>query len=225
MIRCPSGHWCPLGSFEPWECSTGTLCGEGASHRVDIAGLIVVLALDIILLGATLGVSSYKKGMGILKRRRKAGQETPRSEYSIQPATPESGDKGLAQAETADMNKVTNGVITEKDVFESPDIEAIKSVDNGKEQTAENFDETNEDLKKLVESFDKCIDGKHFGLAFDFHELGLTLKGGKQLLADVNGTIERGTMWGVMGPSGAGKSKNSSFVNISCWVILIYPLL
>ena len=70
------------------------------------------------------------------------------------------------------------------------------------------------DLQALVHSYEKMIDGKHLGLGFDFQVLSLKLKSGRELLSGVSGTIEGGSMWGVMGPSGAGKSTN--FLRPSC---------
>jgi ABC-type multidrug transport system fused ATPase/permease subunit len=84
-------------------------------------------------------------------------------------------------------------------------------VDNGKsENNISSVPEPpiGDDLGLLVESFRKCNpDGEGLGLAFDYHDLGLTVDhGSKTLLSKVNGSIKAGTMWGVMGPSGAGKS-------------------
>ena len=39
---------------------------------------------------------------------------------------------------------------------------------------------------------------------FKFNDLGLQLKGGKEILKGVNGEINAGRMTAIMGPSGAG---------------------
>ena len=72
--------------------------------------------------------------------------------------------------------------------------------------------EDNADLRAFVGSLSKCIDGAHFGLSFEFENLGFWPKGTpKPVLSNVTGEISRGSLVGVLGGSGAGKS---TFVNV-----------
>lgn len=201
MIKCPSGHWCPLGSYEPRKCNVGTICREGTSNKTPIMGLGISIAIDIILIVAFLGVGTWKKVMGRITGRKRAAKQSSGNKLSMQPAKPDMKDKNFLKNETLVGKTAISEVVPDNALSES-DIETIQAVDDS-EQVME---EPNEELKKLVESFRRCIDGERFGLSFEFQELGLTLQSGQQLLADMNGRIERGSMWGIMGPSGAGKS-------------------
>ncbi|KAI5844501.1 ABC transporter-like protein [Morchella snyderi] len=198
MIKCPPGHWCPVGSFEPWRCKAGTICREGSSNKRPVMGFGISVAIDMILIITLFGAGAWKRMLGRdVGRKRATKQICNESELSMQSAKQVTKDPEFSMSETT-VGKTT---------LPGPEIETSQIVD----EVEELMEETNEELKKLVESFGKCIDGNHFGLSFDFRELGLTLQNGRQLLADVNGSIERGSMWGVMGPSGAGKT---TFMNV-----------
>jgi ABC-type multidrug transport system fused ATPase/permease subunit len=68
--------------------------------------------------------------------------------------------------------------------------------------------ETKTDLHLFVQSLSKCLGATKFGLSFEFQDLGFKPpKSTKPILADVSGTINAGSLWGVMGASGAGKCK------------------
>lgn len=149
-------------------------------------GLGFMVGIDVLLLAGTLGVGAWKW----LKERGSRGKKGGAPMARIGTAT--ISGKGHASKGSEDME------LTKMKSKEEDEIEEVN------EREHENL---SADLLKLVESFKRSIDGKHFGLTFDFQNLGLKLKSGRELLSGVNGTIEAGTMWGVMGPSGAGKSE------------------
>jgi hypothetical protein len=64
---------------------------------------------------------------------------------------------------------------------------------------------TKTDLHLFVQSLSKCLGATKFGLSFEFQDLGFkTPKSTKPILSDVSGTINAGSLWGVMGASGGG---------------------
>jgi len=68
------------------------------------------------------------------------------------------------------------------------------------------------DLHLFVQSLSKCLGATKFGLSFEFQDLGFKPpKSTKPILADVSGTINAGSLWGVMGASGAGKCKMKAY--------------
>ena len=67
---------------------------------------------------------------------------------------------------------------------------------------------TKTDLHLFVQSLSKCLGATKFGLSFEFQDLSFKPpKSTKPILSDVSGTINAGSLWGVMGASGAGKCK------------------
>ena len=67
------------------------------------------------------------------------------------------------------------------------------------------------DLKRFIASMSKCTQARELGLSFAFLDLSLKVGGNqKQLLRDVTGRIDSGSMWGIMGASGAGKCKRET---------------
>lgn len=193
-IQCPAGNFCPEGSVKPWPCEIGTICESGSENRFDIAGLVfIIIIIDIALIAATGGVSLWRR----LRNRglKRSGDSAVRVS-----AMSTSTDKKFTTDDTTSFvgTSLEHGMslplkATPPATPEIPDVEPEDEFDPG------------HDVQLLVQSYEKMIDGKHLGLGFDFQNLALKLKSGKELLFGVSGTIERGSMWGVMGPSGAGK--------------------
>lgn len=85
--------------------------------------------------------------------------------------------------------------------------------DMGSEYSAEEHlydpapDETT-DLHSFVQSLKKCLGAKSFGPSFEFENLQFQpKKSPKPILSNVSGTINAGSLWGIIGASGAGKCK------------------
>lgn len=74
-----------------------------------------------------------------------------------------------------------------------------------REQLQEEQGEQKTDLHLFVQSLSKCLGATKFGLSFEFRDLGFKAPTGKVILSQVSGTINAGSLWGVMGASGAGK--------------------
>ena len=60
------------------------------------------------------------------------------------------------------------------------------------------------ELQRFAGYYKKGLDNKNLSMNFKFNDLGLQLKGGKEILKGVNGEINAGRMTAIMGPSGAG---------------------
>jgi hypothetical protein len=108
---------------------------------------------------------------------------------------------------------------TDNDLHMEPSIRALNRRPTGFEQLGaleaefvedlHNGDaETKTDLHLFVQSLSKCLGATKFGLSFEFQDLGFKPpKSTKPILSDVSGTINAGSLWGVMGASGAGKCR------------------
>ena len=77
--------------------------------------------------------------------------------------------------------------------------------------TSEQAFASNTAMQRLIFSIRKAVTTSTVGLSFGFRDLSRTVGCDKTILEGVTGTIDRGTLFGVMGGSGAGKS---TFMNV-----------
>lgn len=77
--------------------------------------------------------------------------------------------------------------------------------------TSEQAFVNNTAMQRLIYSIRKAVTTSTVGLSFAFQDLTRTMGCDKTILEGVTGTIDRGTLFGVMGGSGAGKS---TFMNV-----------
>lgn len=52
-MPCPAGHYCPLGSFEPWPCDAVSVCPFNSSRHFSLAGIVSLALLDLLTLVVT----------------------------------------------------------------------------------------------------------------------------------------------------------------------------
>ena len=112
---------------------------------------------------------------------------TRKKHYDTIPATEERDDIGLVE------NAAKHGVSLEVPIAASDD--------------GSNEGDCLSDLGLFIQSLSR-LGGNHGGLSFGFESLGYQpQKNRKSILSGVTGTIDHGTLWGIMGASGAGKCK------------------
>ena len=51
QIECPQGHFCPLGTVTPHECTVMSICSPGSSYQIPLLGLFLCLLLDVLMIG------------------------------------------------------------------------------------------------------------------------------------------------------------------------------
>lgn len=50
MSTCPTGHFCPLGTSDPFSCGKASVCPSGSEREFVLDGFICVLIVDFFLL-------------------------------------------------------------------------------------------------------------------------------------------------------------------------------
>ena len=112
---------------------------------------------------------------------------TRKKNYDMVPAREDRDDIGLIE------NAAKHGVSLEVPIAPSDD--------------GSNDEDGPSDLGLFIQSMSR-MGGNHGGLSFGFDSLNYQpIKSRKSILSGVTGTIDHGTLWGIMGASGAGKCK------------------
>lgn len=195
--------------------------------------MVVLILLDVILIVAFVGLRVWRnrrepRGVRAGRGAQAAGQYQPLQSIEKQNTAYDGHDpmvdpyiKPLTKVQTwkrmVTRKAGVGGYKPKQNRYSvaNPHAEDVHLMDLMKKNVDDDDDEEGaQDLKGLVESFQRSIDGKKTGLTFSYQDLGLKLKTGRVLLSGVHGKIERGTMWGVMGPSGAGKSMEPTYLLI-----------
>ncbi len=207
-LICPAGSFCPRGSFEPLKCGPGAQCPEGSMKSMSFLPLGILIIVDAILITFTildkLRNRYKKKGKLGAKMNKKAllakgaGRFRGNAYQEIEEAHgfDDSNDYHMESRITSMQRRPTGfqelGESEAAFLFQ----DQIKQ-DDGSQKT---------DLHLFVESLSKCLGASKFGLSFEFQDLAFKPpKSNKKILSEVSGTINAGSLWGVMGASGAGK--------------------
>ena len=72
MKRCPSGHFCPLGTVEPFRCGKASICPRGSDREFVMDGFITIILIDLLLL-AFIARSFLSSRLAASKRSRSWG--------------------------------------------------------------------------------------------------------------------------------------------------------
>ncbi|ESZ96754.1 hypothetical protein SBOR_2898 [Sclerotinia borealis F-4128] len=217
QIKCPRGSYCRQASYEATKCAIASRCPEGSIRDMDIVPLAILIVVDLVIVLGALGISLKRKLSNRVQNHSKEKRSNRKTftkpgmfrgrEYSQ--VHNEQLQVAREQSDTAMEERIMNlqrkatgfeelGNMNEEFVYDGHD--------GGDEQLI------NTDLQLFVQSLSKCFGGTQFGLTFDFEDLKfLPPKANKPILSQVSGSIDAGSLWGVMGASGAGKS---TFVNV-----------
>lgn len=211
QIQCPSGSYCPTGSQEAIKCSAGSYCPAGSRNEVLLIPLVILIILDVMLI-AVFQLHSFRarramsrQGHVILSKQKPA--YLPRKSFlpTHRRVEKQIGYKQLddPEAEILQMEstikplkRVPTGFQAALDVAYLQDDSLERGIDV----------DSSLELRLFVDSMKKAIHGSNFGLHFAFEQLSYQPKGSnKPILSNISGSIEIGSLVGVMGGSGAGK--------------------
>ncbi|KAK4937301.1 hypothetical protein LTR66_015221, partial [Elasticomyces elasticus] len=181
QLTCPKGYFCPQGSYQPTKCDFGAICPEKSSRQIGTVPLYLVIAIDVAL------AIAVAIGFAVSKWRKLRRSQNYTNINMDGPAD------DIELLHSAAMPGYAEQVTDEP------------------EPEPEEEYHTNPDFQRFIRSLSRTIETKEVGLAFDFEDPSFEPTPGKKILSSVTGSIERGSMWGIMGGSGAGKS---TFVNV-----------
>lgn len=213
-ITCPKGYYCPEGSYRPLKCSVGSVCNGGASKDMSWLPFVLLVLLDVALVtimavmwirnrqrkrssnGGAGRPSIFSKAIQAVPLRKGGAYKNLQDDtISLVEQQPAGGDRATL------MRRPTGflGPMVDFDM-DAAAYSTRKSTDGSAND--------NTDLREFVGSLSKCIEGSHFGLSFEYADLGFWPKGApRPILQGITGTIPRGSLVGVLGGSGAGKCK------------------
>ena len=205
------GYYCPHGSIQQTKCSLGSWCPAQSVRDTNFLPLVMLLLLDILLI--TAAVIAKMRGR---YQKNNQGPKAMREKMPWAKPAPRFVSRGQAYRQLD--NEQYPGFI-DNDFQTEPNIRMLNRRPTGFVelglQEAEFVNELHNtdaekktDLHLFVQSLSKCLGATKFGLSFEFQDLGFKPpKSTKPILSDVSGTINAGSLWGVMGASGAGKCK------------------
>ncbi|KAG4440935.1 hypothetical protein IFR05_003564 [Cadophora sp. M221] len=206
-IICPAGSYCPRGSIEPLKCGIGAKYPEGSMKSMSFLPLGILVIVDAVLVTLTILDrlrNRYKnrgaKGPTVNKKAllaRGAGRFHGNAYHELEENNSfDDNDYQMESRITSIQRRPTGfeqlGTSEAAFIFQ----DQLKH-DDGSQKT---------DLDLFVESLSKCLGVTRFGLSFEFQDLAFKPpKSNRKILSEVSGTINAGSLWGVMGASGAGK--------------------
>lgn len=212
-----SGYFCVHGSTQQTKCSPGSWCPAKSVRDTNFLPLAFLLIFDIFLIAAAV----YMKMRDRRQRSSKPSKSNKReTKVWAQPAGRFLRGPGYRQLDDEQYPG-----FTDNDLPMQPSIRQLARRPTGFEELgaleAEHIEElhnsdaeTKTDLHLFVQSLSKCLGATKFGLSFEFQDLGFKpAKSNKPILSDVSGTINAGSLWGVMGASGAGKCKTNMLLS------------
>ncbi len=211
------GYFCPHGSIQQTKCSIGSWCPAQSVRDTNFLPLVMLLLLDMLLIAGALIAKIRGRN-----QKNSQGSKGMREKMPWAKPAPRFVSRGQAYRQLDDEQYPG---FTDNDFQMEPNIRMLSRRLTGflelGLQEAEfvnelyNTDaEKKTDLHLFVHSLSKCLGATKFGLSFEFQDLGFKPpKSTKPILSNVSGTINAGSLWGVMGASGAGKCKlnNSLF--------------
>ncbi|KAI9349485.1 hypothetical protein DFJ73DRAFT_659752 [Zopfochytrium polystomum] len=185
-ILCPQGTWCPVGTITPRPCPPLSSCPAGSTVPVSYGGMIACLVIDVALAAALI---------------------LPRALLGTASQKPPGGAAQRVMAwlrgRRARANAAARTVPEDEEALRAAAPEAPLPHGEGGAPS---------ELADFVAYFTKALNGRtDVGMEFRFEGLGLSLPGGKSVLAGVTGEIKSRRLTAIMGPSGAGKT---TFMNV-----------
>ena len=211
QIQCPKGSFCPPGSANPIKCGGGSNCPAGSQNEVILVPFGILIIVDVFLVAALLYLK-YRRRQGIIAKGvpilpKHKPSYLPRRSFLPAP-------RGIKQQGAYEKLDDPDSEIIPLE----PTVRPLKRVPTGFQAALDeaylqendanqalNVDSSAE-LRQFVDSMSKAINGSSFGLSFGFEDLSFQPKGVKKpILSKISGSINSGSLVGVMGGSGAGK--------------------